>query len=99
MESTSVASEQLAARGFQLRRDAFGRLVLTDADGQHYEGVEVSRAFPISSPGEWITSATARGTSALHPPPRTIAGRSRQVVEEELANREFVPVIRRLVDV
>ena len=33
-----------------LRRDAFGRLVLTDAQGHEHAGVVAVRAFPIAAP-------------------------------------------------
>ncbi|MBN2580928.1 MAG: DUF1854 domain-containing protein [Pirellulales bacterium] len=100
MPSTPVASEQLAERSFQLRRDAFGRLILTDAEGRVYEGVEVNRAFPISCPEEWISINDCHGHEVLcirrleQLPPAL-----RQIVEEELAGSEFVPVIQRVVDV
>jgi hypothetical protein len=39
---------------FQLTRNAFGKLVLTTADGDVVEGVVPVRAFPIAAPGEGI---------------------------------------------
>ena len=100
MESTSVASEQLAARGFRLERNAFGRLVLTDADVQCYEGVEVNRAFPISCPGQWISISDPHGHEVLCIRRlEQLPAELRQIVEEELAASEFVPIIRRLLDV
>jgi hypothetical protein len=100
MENAATASEQLANRGFSLQRDALGRLVLTDAEGQRHEDAEVNRAFPISCPEEWISISDSQGHEVLcirrleQLPPDL-----RQVVEEELTQSEFVPVIRRVVDV
>ena len=37
---------------FDLQRDAFGRLLLTDVDGVVHEGVVPVRAFPIAAPQE-----------------------------------------------
>ncbi|MEN9466830.1 MAG: hypothetical protein RL081_831, partial [Pseudomonadota bacterium] len=35
---------------FALERNAFGKLILTDAAGERFEGVVPVRAFPIQSP-------------------------------------------------
>src|SRR5690606_36530353 len=43
------------AGGFSLSRDAFGRLVLRDADGAVHVGVVPVRAFPISAADEGIS--------------------------------------------
>lgn len=40
---------------FDLRRDPFGRLVLTTADGQEHVGVVAVRAFPIAAPEEGVS--------------------------------------------
>ena len=84
----------------QLQRNPFGRLVLTDADGTVHEGVVPVRAFPIGAPDEGLSLVSAAGRELawvdrladLPPAQRTL-------VEEELAAREFVPEIRRLVSV
>lgn len=82
---------------FTLARDAFGRLVLTDAQGVHHEGVTPVRAFPIAAPDEGVSLVDTHGhelawiarLSALPEAPR-------QLLQEELALREFTPVIERL---
>lgn len=83
------------AGAFSLSRDAFGRLVLSEADGATHTGVVPVRAFPISAPAE--------GVSLLGPDGRervwierlsSLDDTSRVLVEEELAAREFVPQIR-----
>lgn len=84
-------------RGFQLTRDAFGRLVLTQPDGEVLEGVVPVRAFPISAPDGAIALVSADGHEAawidrLADLPREV----RELVDEELKSREFVPEIRRL---
>lgn len=84
----------------QLRRDAHGRLLLTLADGSEHAGVVPVRAFPIGAPDEGLSLVSAAGRELawvdrladLPPAQRTL-------VEEELAAREFVPEIRRLVSV
>jgi len=80
-----------------LHRDAFGRLVLRDAQGRPQVGVQPVRAFPLSAPGEGLSLLDARGRElvwlesldALPPAPRAL-------LEEELRRREFVPEILRL---
>lgn len=82
---------------FELARNALGRLVLTDAAGRRHEGVLPVRAFPLAAPDEGLSLVGSDGRelawveqlSALSPAIRTL-------VEEELASREFAPVIRRI---
>lgn len=85
------------AASFSLSRDAFGRLVLRDADGTAHPGVVPVRAFPISAPGEGVSLLGLDGRervwierlSLLDDTPRVL-------IEEELAAREFVPQIREI---
>jgi hypothetical protein len=82
---------------FQLARNAFGKLVLTAADGSVCEGVVPVRAFPIAAPGEGIALVGPDGHEAgwierLEKLPQSL----RQLVEEELGKREFMPEIRRI---
>lgn len=85
---------------FGLQRNAFGRLVLTDADGTRHESVLPVRAFPIAAPDEGLSLLGADGRELAWierldqlPPAQ------RALVDEELASREFVPQIRRLLSV
>jgi hypothetical protein len=86
--------------GFGLSLDAWGRLVLIDAEGLRTVGVEPVRAFPVSDP--------TRGVSLCNPEGRELVwiedladlpAATRAVLEEELARREFSPVIQRIVAV
>ncbi|MBM3390729.1 MAG: DUF1854 domain-containing protein [Betaproteobacteria bacterium] len=82
---------------FKLERNAYGRLVLTTAAGDVVEGVVPVRAFPIAAPGEGIALVGPDGHEAawigrLDVLPDAL----RQLVEEELGRREFMPEIRRL---
>jgi hypothetical protein len=87
-------------RIMDLQRDPWEQLVLTDSDGRQHVGVEVVRAFPISDPSRAISLCDAEGHEILciedlgSLPPEI-----RQLLEEELARREFVPIIRRIVAV
>jgi hypothetical protein len=79
---------------FQLTRNAAGRLVFTSGDGQTHEGVVPVRAFPISAPDECLSLTSRDGhqlawIEKLDSLPDDI----RKLVIEELASREFTPVI------
>jgi Domain of unknown function (DUF1854) len=86
---------------FQLSRNAFGRLVYTSADGSEVqEGVVPVRAFPIAAPETGIALVNADGRELAWI--ESLAGLPQQVralLQEELANREFLPQIRRIVRV
>lgn len=84
---------------FELSRDPLGRLVYLGG-GETHVGVVPVRAFPIGQP--------ERGISLVSPDGRELAWIDRlgdlpeplrRLVEEELAGREFMPEVRRLVKV
>ena len=83
-----------------LQRDAFGKLVLTDAQGQAHVGVSPVRAHPISAPDEGLSLIGPDGhelawvdrLSGLPEAPR-------RLIEDELRSREFHPQLQRLVAV
>ena len=82
---------------FTLARDAWGQLALVLADGRRLGGVEVARAFPISAPGEFICIYDAEGHEALCiEDPSTVPPAVLATLEEELARREFVPIVLRI---
>jgi hypothetical protein len=85
---------------FSLNLDAWGRLVLTDADGQQHVGVELVRAFPLSDPRHGIAVCDGDGHELLwiEDLDELPAALVRQI-EDELARREFVPVIQRILNV
>lgn len=83
--------------GLRVERNAHGRLVLTLADGTRHEAVVPVRAFPIAAPLEGLSLVATDGREALwvdhmdHLP-----ALARVLIEEDLAVREFAPVIRRI---
>ncbi|GIZ53038.1 cyanophycin metabolism-associated DUF1854 family protein [Noviherbaspirillum aridicola] len=82
--------------GFTLSRNAFGKLVLADEDGEH-EGVVPVRAFPIAAPERGIALVDADGHElAWIEQLSELAPGTRALIEEELKNREFLPEIRRI---
>lgn len=90
----------LANAHFQLQRDAYGQLVLTCQNGERHVGVVPVRAFPIAAPDEGIALVNGEGhevgwVNQLTDLPKEIS----QLLEEELASREFVPEIEQLIEV
>lgn len=82
---------------WHLARNPLGRLVLTDAGGQAHVGVVPVRAFPIAAPDEGISLVGPDGHElAWVPRLSALAAPARQLIEEELAVREFTPVVQRI---
>jgi hypothetical protein len=82
---------------FQLTRDPHGRLLLTAPDGSVHAGVQPVRAFPLAAPAEGIALMGTDGhelvwIDRLNDLPEA----TRNLLEAELASREFMPEIRRL---
>ncbi|WP_312305021.1 DUF1854 domain-containing protein [Pulveribacter sp.] len=83
-----------------LTRNAHGRLVLRLPDGTQHEGVTPVRAFPIAAPDEGVSLVGSDGREiAWLPRLGDVASPVRALIQEELAAREFVPVVTRLVSV
>ena len=84
---------------FQLHRDAFGKLIFTGSDGEAHEALPV-RAFPIGAPDNGIALVDPHGHElAWIDTLAELPAELRQLVESELASREFMPVIERIIDV
>lgn len=98
MNTSTPAHSAFAA--FELSRDPRGRLVCTMPNGTAHVGVVPVRAFPITAPGEGISLVGCDGHELLWfdrlerlPEP------ARALIEAELAEREFMPPLQRLVSV
>jgi len=84
----------------QLDRDALGRLVFIDATGIRHSGVHPVRAFPITAPGVGIGIMDQSGKELYwYPEVAKIAEAEMVLIEEELAAREFMPVIEKITKV
>jgi hypothetical protein len=84
----------MASTNFQLRRDSFGKLVLTTAEGEQFAGVIPVRSFPIQAPTRGISLVREGGKEVgwiedLAEAPSEV----RRLVAEELEGREFIPEI------
>lgn len=82
---------------FKLARNAAGRLALTGAEGDIHEGVVPVRAFPISAPEAGVSLLGEDGhelqwIDRLGDLPEA----TRNLIEAELARREFMPEITRI---
>ena len=87
----------MAEIAFQLQRNTFGRLVLTDANGHAHEGVAPVRAFPVAAPNEGVSLVAINGEElAWIPNLADLPHALRDLVISELAAREFMPTIKRL---
>jgi hypothetical protein len=85
---------------FQLRRNSFGKLVITLASGEEYVGVTPVRAFPIQAPTRGISLVRDGGKEVawiddLADMPDDI----RTLVADEIGGREFIPEIINIKDV
>ena len=99
MAEPNPSATDAADIGWRLSRNRLGRLVMVTADGQTHEGVVPVRAFPIAAPDASIAIVDTEGhelawIDRLDDLPADL----RALVEGELASREFMPIISRIVD-
>ncbi|HEY9280821.1 MAG TPA: DUF1854 domain-containing protein [Eoetvoesiella sp.] len=81
---------------FQLTRDPFGRLILLIGN-RTYNAVIPARSFPISARNKGIALVGADGSELVWIDTLDdLSENTRQLVEEELSSREFIPEIRRI---
>lgn len=89
-----------AAPPFQLTRDAFANLVLTDADGKEHVGVMPVRMFPFSDPNRWIAILDAqRREVATIDDLGQLPVEMQRLILEELRQQQFLPEISRILHV
>ncbi len=93
-------SAPLKQTSFVLERTEFGKLILTNAQGERFAGVLPVRAFPILAPGEGISLLSTEGhevawVDRLGDLPAVY----QSLIEDELARREFMPQLHRILEV
>jgi len=94
------AQSLMTTNGFALQRDAFGKLVLTSAQNERFEGVVPIRAFPIQSPEVGIALVNLDGQEvAWIEQLDAVEEPAQSLIRDELATREFMPMIRKIVAV
>jgi hypothetical protein len=85
---------------FQLKRDAFGKLVLTNSEGEQFVGVAPVRSFPVQAPTRGISLVRDGGKEvAWIDDLETVPADIRALVTEELEGREFMPEIQQIKSV
>ena len=93
-------TEMALTSQFKLARNAFGKLVLTTADGTVHDDVAPVRAFPIQAPQEGIALVAPDGREvAWIDQLNTLPAALRSLLEEELSRREFMPEIQAIQSV
>lgn len=82
---------------FKLNRNAFGKLDFHDEQGRAVAGVSVVRAFPLSEPDRWIAICDGKGRELVFVETLDeLPSEVRRLIQEELADREFAPIIERV---
>ena len=84
----------------QLERDALGNLIFIDAKSERHIAVYPVRAFPITAPSAGIGIMNQSGKEVCwFPDVALIPEEELTLIKEELAAREFMPVIERITQV
>lgn len=96
---TSATAPQTgtSTEGWRLERHAHGRLDFVDGHGRRHTNVDVLRAFPVSDPtGPAAIVAADGGELAWIESLASVSPSLRSILEQELAQREFLPRIERI---
>ena len=85
---------------FTLTRNPAGRLICTLADGTVHANVTPVRAFPLAAPDEGLALMSQEGHEiAWIENLGDLDAANRGLIEAELAGREFMPEVHRIVEV
>jgi Domain of unknown function (DUF1854) len=85
---------------FRLHHDPLGQLVFVSAAGQEHIGVAPVRGFPVSEPDYGISIVDDNGAELIwirHL--GDLPAHMRELIEQELDQREFMPQLRRIVSI
>lgn len=86
----------MSQQNLNIARNSFGQLVFTDPEGKAHLVTPV-RAFPIAAPAENIGLINTEGEEvAWIERLSDLPDDSRQLIADEMASREFIPVIQRI---
>lgn len=92
--------QTVQASRFVLERTPFGKLVLTNAAGERFDGVVPVRAFPIQAPQDGISLVHTDGHEVAWVDRLTdVPQPAQDLIRAELASTEFMPVIERIVSI
>jgi len=85
---------------FLLRRNTLGQLEFVGADGTAHTGIVPVRAFALTAPDEGISLLSGEGKEVLWIERLAdLPDEAGKLIVEELVQRDFMPVIRRIVSV
>ena len=85
-------------KNLQLTCNPLGQLCATDGEGTSYIDVRPVRLFPLSLPNEWIALFNSSGREiACIENLYELSASSREVLEQDLGRREFVPKIQKIL--
>jgi hypothetical protein len=88
------------SHAWRLERQPHGQLQFIGATGTVHDQVEVLRAFPVSAPHGPVAIVAADGSElAWIDSLEHVGGVLRTTLEQELAQREFLPVIEQILAV
>jgi hypothetical protein len=87
-------------KNFTLSKNAFGQLCFKSEVGQFHEQVLPVKAFPISLPEQCIAIVDRDGHELVWLDRlNQVSTENQRMIKEELANREFMPVLTKIVEV
>jgi hypothetical protein len=87
-------------KNFTLSKNAFGQLCFKSEAGQFYEQVLPVKAFPISLPEQCIAIVDRDGHELVWLDDlNQVSTENQRMIKEELANREFMPVLTKIAEV
>lgn len=87
-------------KNFTLSKNAFGQLCFKNEAGQFHEQVLPVKAFPISLPEQCIAIVDRDGHELVWLDDlNQVSAENQRMIKEELANREFMPVLTKIAEV
>lgn len=100
MTETSSPARPSSTQGWTLRRDGWGRLILKWDDGREVHSVHPARCFPLTDPDRWISIFDSDGQEVVSIDSiAALSEETRALLLAELSEREFMPVVKRIVSV
>lgn len=87
-------------KNFTLSKNAFGQLCFKSEVGQFHEQVLPVKAFPISLPEQCIAIVDRDGHELVWLDDlNQVSAENKRMIKEELADREFMPVLTKIAEV
>ena len=84
--------------GLSFRKNEWGQLVLVMPDGAEHPGIDPVRCFPLTDPDHVIALLDPEGKEVICLPSLEVLNpESREFIRRELAERDFVPVIQKIM--